>query len=242
MNAKDLVIRTAGLVNERLNKTHWPLFFTLTYRDPGEWESKQISRFIDNYRVFVRRNGYPDEKLVYLWVTEKNPNREGVHYHGVIWIRKGLRPPKPDNQGWWKYGWTNVQKARSPAGYLAKYLFKSQHNFGVRCRRYAIQVKSILCIDYLRLPSWAAYHCQFGDIVKRVKGYGWVNFTRKTYHQSPFRFSKAFGCNWLGWDDGGYPCMPKWKAKLTEWDEWHILIGEYPYADLTVAGRRKLYA
>ena len=72
MTPRRLIVRCAGLVNAKLFKTHWPLFFTITYRDGVDWESKQISNFIKNYREFVKRKHDKNHKLTYIWTAENN--------------------------------------------------------------------------------------------------------------------------------------------------------------------------
>lgn len=202
LNSAQLIVRTAGLVNAKLKYTHWPLFFTLSYRDGAEWESKQISKFIDNYRVFIKRNGFPDEKLTYIWTAENNKDRDYIHYHGIIWVPIGVYPPKPDNQGWWTYGSTNVQRAYNPAAYIAKYIGKSNEPLKIpkRARTYSIQSR-VINIDYLRCPNWMCFFSKFGDKIKRVAGYGWVNFTTMKCYDSPYQFCKNTGLKWIGWNE-----------------------------------------
>ena len=239
MNARKLIIRTAGLVNTELSKTHWPLFFTLTYRDGEKWESKQISNFIDNYRVFIKRQlKDKNYKLTYIWTVENNKDRDYIHYHGLIWIPNGILPPKPDTtertrDKWWKYGDSNVQKAYSPASYIGKYIGKEGEALKLpqRSRKYSINVRHLFDLSYLRAPSWLCYNSKFGDKLRRVKHYGWVNYTTNKCYDSPYRFSKIKGLVWKGWHE------PRWASHhnrgrlgidLTAYDLWLIAIGEKP--------------
>jgi len=245
MTPRRLIVRCAGLVTTKLKDTHWPLFFTITYRDDVEWESKQISNFIKNYREFVKRKHDKKHKLTYIWTAENNKDREYIHYHGLIWIPNGLLPPKPDKQGWWNHGYSNVQRARNPAAYIAKYIGKSSEPLKLpkRARTYTINVRNLMDISYLRAPSWLWYFSKFGDKLKRVKGYGWVNFTTGKYYSSPWYFSNVYGLKWRGWpgnqpgtenfkfcgdenlyDPSAFPCG----KLLNHMDKFLISIGEVP--------------
>lgn len=232
-----LIVRASGLVNTQLYTTHWPLFFTVTYENPHDWRPEQITRFINNYRTYLYRKGF--KQLVYVWTCENNPNRPGVHYHGVLWIPNGVLPPKPDQQGWWKHGHTNVQRARNPAAYLAKYISKSAAPLDLppKSRRYSINVRSILNLDFLRCPNWMCYFSKFGDRIKYVKGYGWVNFTTNKAYKSPYRWVKGIGAHLVGWDDHVPDEKPDWVGKvnyrwkgleLTYFDLWNIALGIKP--------------
>jgi hypothetical protein len=207
-NAAHYVIRSIGLLHSQLLETHWPAFITLTYADVGDktyasgeaWQPKHISQFIDTVRKHIQRHpkvNNKSEKVVTVWTCEKNKHRDYVHYHLVIWVPKQIKKlPKPDKQGWWRHGWTNIQCAYNPAVYLAKYLSKDLSNEfcnfkGVR--RYAVNTCKLLCLDYIKIPSWLSYYCSYGDNIKRVTGIGWVNFTRRTVHASPYVFYKSFG-------------------------------------------------
>ena len=235
MNARKLIIRTAGLVNTELSKTHWPLFFTLTYRDGEQWESKHISNFIDNYRVFIKRKlKDKNYKLTYIWTAENNKDREYIHYHGLIWIPNGILPPKPDTTEktrykWWQYGDSNVQKAYSPASYIGKYIGKSGEALKLppRSRTYSINVRHLMELSYLRVPSWIAYHSKWGDKLRRFKGFGWVNLTTGHSFESPYGFSKVTGLFFRGWTTEVWklPDVEKYqsvKTLLTSFDRWII--------------------
>ncbi len=236
MNIQKLIVRAAGLANTHLLKTHWPLFGTVTYRDGEQWESKHISNLMDNYRVFIKRNGHPNEKLVYIWTAENHKDRDYIHYHYLVWIPNGVLPPRPDTtdktrKPWWPYGRSNVQKARSPAGYMAKYLAKSDEKLKLKskARRYSINVRSIVTLDYLKIPSWLAYYCKYGDKIRRVAGWGWVNFTTNRCYDSPYRFTKEGGLLHIGFNDNNDGWTGRCHKALDEFDRWLISVGQKPY-------------
>lgn len=79
-----------------------------------------MSALIDHYRKWSKRHGF---KFRAVWKME--PHASGrPHYHIVFWMPRGLTPPMPDKQGWWPHGMTNAKWARSPVGYIAKYVAK----------------------------------------------------------------------------------------------------------------------
>lgn len=125
---------------------HPSAMFTLTNR-PGEVpDAKDVSRFIDNLKMWVLRK-FNYRHLRYVWVAELQAGRAGkgdagaVHYHVAVWLpaelrrkarlleAKGLKAsgalPKPDKKGWWKKGSTERDWVRkSVRSYLSKYLSK----------------------------------------------------------------------------------------------------------------------
>lgn len=99
--------------------------------------------------------------LPIVWVAETHggggSNHGQVHYHLVVFVPRGLTPPMPDKQGWWKKGMSNCKWARSPVGYLAKYtskgangppmptgarLWGSQWSIGVCAREIGIRTRT----------------------------------------------------------------------------------------------------
>jgi hypothetical protein len=93
---------------------------TLTYRPDVAWEPRHITDLLQHYAKWAKRRGF---RFQCVWRME--PHADGrPHYHFVFWMPKGITPPMPDKQGWWKHGMTNVKWARSPVGYIAKYAAK----------------------------------------------------------------------------------------------------------------------
>ena len=93
---------------------------TLTYKPGIAWEPSHIRVLVDHYRKWFRRNGHV---FHYVWTVEMQGNGN-PHYHMVMWVPRGLKPPFPDAQGWWPWGMSNAVWARSPVGYIAKYASK----------------------------------------------------------------------------------------------------------------------
>jgi hypothetical protein len=102
-------------------------FVTLTYRKAEDWKPSHIREFMNTLRKWLKRRSAAAR---YVWVAELQ-DRGAVHYHVLVWLPKGLTLPKPDKQGWWKHGLTNIQLARKPVGYMAKYASKCSQKGGV---------------------------------------------------------------------------------------------------------------
>lgn len=98
---------------------------TLTYRRDGMWEAAQIVELLKHYREYFRRHAKEQAipECHYVWVMEMTEIGR-PHYHIVMWMPKGVKPPMPDRQGWWPHGSTQAKYTHSPIGYLAKYTSK----------------------------------------------------------------------------------------------------------------------
>ena len=204
MNKRKYIIRAVHLINTNVIKTHWPLFLTMTYADPQGWQPCHISQLLQHYRKYIRRKR-KGAIMPYVWRAEIQPDRaketgeEVIHYHAVIWVPNGVKPPMPDKQGWWSHGSTNVQRAYSPAGYLAKYINKPQdYDLPKGARSYAVQASKVAILDFLRIPDWMKYYSQYGDKIQRVVGKGWYNLRTGMAYQSPYVWTEK-GAKWVGW-------------------------------------------
>jgi hypothetical protein len=93
------------------------IMIRLSYNPENEWKENNVREFMMN----VRKELGPWLKA-YAWVAELQ-KRGAVHYHVVLVVRKGIKLKKPDKSGSWKYGSTNISRARSPF-YLMKYTGK----------------------------------------------------------------------------------------------------------------------
>lgn len=97
------------------------LFVTLTYARNTRGDPRDVSKLLDCIRKWLTRQALP--MVEYLWVAELQ-KRGALHYHLMLWLPKHLHLPKLDRRGWWRHGMTQVQTARNPVGYLAKYASK----------------------------------------------------------------------------------------------------------------------
>ena len=97
---------------------------TLTYAPEITWEPEQIGGLVRCVRAYLARRGVP---FRFVWVMELTKAGR-PHYHMIIWLPRGLTLPKPDKQGWWPYGSTRIEWARSPVGYITKYASKGHRD------------------------------------------------------------------------------------------------------------------
>lgn len=104
---------------------------TLTYQRDGMWEPGHIVGLIKNYREWFRRNAKhcAISDCHYVWVMEMTAIGR-PHYHVMMWMPEGVKPPLPDDQGWWPHGSSQAIFAHSPVGYLAKYASKQESKSG----------------------------------------------------------------------------------------------------------------
>lgn len=135
------------------------LFVTLTYARNTRGDPRDVSQLLDCVRKWLFRLGLP--MVEYLWVAELQ-KRGALHYHLMMWLPKHLHLPKLDRRGWWRHGMTQVQTARNPVGYLAKYASKcgpedlKRLRKGTRLYGYGgVPVHRREALRRLRLARWA---------------------------------------------------------------------------------------
>ncbi len=100
-------------------------FVTLTYRPGSSASPRDVTGFLKCVRSYFdrARRSWHWPRLRYLWCLELTKALV-PHYHVLIWLPLGYQLPKPDKRGWWKHGWTNIERARRAVGYMAKYASK----------------------------------------------------------------------------------------------------------------------
>ncbi len=139
-----------------------PWLITLTYKDVDGYQPGHIQPMLDYLYKWLKRQRV--KHWCSLWVAELQ-QRGAVHYHIAIWLPYGVTPPKPDKQGWWKHGSTNVRdqsrrKHRNIISYLAKYISKGTgaRAFPKNCRTYGFRNLSpqanFYRRKYTKLPAW----------------------------------------------------------------------------------------
>lgn len=174
------VMTTARLVNDRLRgaPVRWvPLMLTLTYADKDAWRPDHISAFIDRLNKYGKRRGV---KFPYVWVAELQ-KRGAVHYHVLVWIPARLRVPKPDRQGWWHHGSTNVKRVRNAVGYVAKYASKLESKGGKFPKGLRLHGIGGLIdhernvVAWWKLPKDLRQGAEGSCRWRRAVGGGWVN-------------------------------------------------------------------
>lgn len=163
---------------------------TLTYRGTNAaWNPKHISDFLHTLRTwYYGRTG--TRKLRYTWVAELQ-GRGVIHYHVVVWLEKGIRPPFPDRP-WrhkgttkppmWQHGMSNRIQAHAPIAYLMKYLSKiNQKNVGSfphGARIFGLgglDDTGRACKRWVLWPSYVQGNCAAGANVKPAPGGGYID-------------------------------------------------------------------
>lgn len=179
---KSTVLTRARLIQHGNNIRGFRVaFVTLTYREVDQWEPKHITSFLKNLRTWAQRRGL--KTLRYVWVAELQ-KRGAVHYHALVWLPKKLSMPKPDKQGWWPHGSSNVKWAQKPVGYIAKYASKSEskneagHSFPKGCRLHGaggISPTDRMAVRWWQLPGYMREAVFPADDVRRAIGGGFVS-------------------------------------------------------------------
>lgn len=175
-------------------------FVTLTYRNDFAWEPNHIQTLIRHYRQWAKRRGITFRCV---WVAELT-KRGRVHYHIAFWLPRGITPPLPDKQGWWKHGSTNAQWARRPVAYLVKYaskgLYTPNYDFPKHCRICGISGSPVE-LGWFRAPKWLRQFSIPGDKVVR-KGEWWQNRSTGFEFRSPWLLDgcgpNGISLRWVG--------------------------------------------
>lgn len=169
---------------------------TFTYRPGATWSRRHIAHCLKCYREQARRDGV---HFRYEWVAELQTRRMGrligdeewslekaavqcMHYHALIWAPSGYVWPMPDNRGWWLHGMTQVEVARHPAGYLAKYASKGSGGFRMPkgCRISGgggLSARGRSEVAWWLLPRYVREAFPVvGQRIRRERGGGWYNY------------------------------------------------------------------
>jgi hypothetical protein len=103
--------------------TFYPVLVTLTYPSNKEWDKRDITKVVDGYRKHWKQSmGQCAAHFRYCWVAELQ-KRGVIHYHLVLWCKRGHSMPKPDT--YFKKGHTKIEGIRKGVwNYLKKYLSK----------------------------------------------------------------------------------------------------------------------
>lgn len=167
----DMLMEERGADGRRLCRA----FLTFTYRPGVDWQPRHLTECLKRVRHWVERRGV---RFRYLWVAEQHKSGR-VHYHAIVWLPRGLSMPKPDKQGWWPHGFTNVQWARKGIGYLVKYATKTATSlipFPKGCRLHGhggLNSERRVYRSWWMLPKYQRERCEPADRVRRARGGGW---------------------------------------------------------------------
>ena len=105
-----------------------------------------------------------------------------MHYHVLVWHPAGYSYPKPDSRGWWPHGMSNVETARNPIGYLAKYASKGTEGEalppGARVSGGGgLTEAGQREVRWWLLPRYVReYFPEVGAQIRRARGGGWINW------------------------------------------------------------------
>lgn len=172
---------------------------TLTYAQPDAWQARHVSSCVEALRVWSKRKGYLCSGV---WVAEMQERRyitrgeRAIHYHLVVWLPRGVTPPKPDKQGWWAHGMSQRIKARSPVGYLMKYASKgSKSPLPKGARIHGCFGLAELRAQYTwhRRAAWLRQLVRIGDRLRRADGGGWIHLSTGELLRSPWVVHYAAG-------------------------------------------------
>ncbi len=172
-------------------------FVTLTYRPEVQYSPRHVSELQKRYREWLERRGH-----VYrgLWVMETTKKGK-PHYHLVMWLPRGLTPPKPDKQGWWPHGMTQVAWSTNPIGYCVKYASKGNTGpIPPHARLYGIcgLRRMRQSFRHRMRPYWLRELVDQADRITRAPGGGWVNRDTGELHRSPYVItSRCKNWSWI---------------------------------------------
>ena len=175
---------------------------TCTYRPGESWHPKHITVLVRAYRRWSESQGFP---FRYIWVAEIQQGRlsrggslsECVHYHMLLWIPRGVVPPKPDKQGWWPHGMTQRLLINRAISYLVKYASKGETvSFPRGLRLYGsggLSKESSSEKTWWSMPLWVRSIFPVSAIPRRAPGGGVISRLTGEWLPSIYSVSLAFG-------------------------------------------------
>lgn len=172
------VITSARLHVEDLQNggfRHQALLLTTTYRPEAEWSPRDITGLVKCIREWCRVR---EIRCRYQWVMELTKAGR-PHYHVLLFVPRGVMLPKPDKRGWWRQGFTKIERARNAVGYLAKYASKGPGAVAMpRGARLhgggGLGAQSRLERAWWMLPKWVRDVMSQDDRAQKVPG-GWLS-------------------------------------------------------------------
>lgn len=166
----------AHAVSEKGHRSDVAWMVTLTYAgDNDAWKPEHMTTCMNRARDWCKRSGFA---FRYVWVAELQ-KRGVIHYHVVLWLPRGVRPPKFDVRGWWPHGMTQRMRCKHATGYVMSYLKKGSHDgvFPKGSRRYGVgglDHSLRRARRWLGLPAFVQARSDIGDEWKRATGGGWT--------------------------------------------------------------------
>lgn len=179
----------ARVQSEEVAAEHRAELATYTYAPGNEWQPQHIRACMKAYREQARRDGI---EFRYEWVAELQLGRmrrrgetaaQCLHYHALLWTPLGYSYPHPDSRGWWPHGMSNVEVARRPVSYLAKYASKGNNEVerlprGVRISGGGgISALGRSVVRWWMLPRYVREAFpEVGANIRRKRGGGWCDW------------------------------------------------------------------
>lgn len=108
---------------ESCGRLHRLVMVRLSYHYDDDWKPLAIAGYVKRCRAELG-----DKLLSYIWVAGLQ-ERGVIHYHVLLLVKRGTEIAKPDEAGWWNYGSTRIETARSPY-YICKYTGKEYQKNG----------------------------------------------------------------------------------------------------------------
>lgn len=171
------------------SKKTYALCMTLTYKSADDFDTKNISSFIDKLRRWLRRTHKC--KLVYAWALERESS---LHYHLIIWLPLGVSLDMDRLSKWWSLGSTWLERCRDVyrwGSYIAKFA-KPKKPFlrGTRLYGYGgLDATARIAIARKSMPVWLLRILPLKDRARRRKGGGWENLDTGEIYLSPYKWS-----------------------------------------------------
>lgn len=153
----------------------------LSYAPEFTWKPNDIRDFM---KLVKRKLG---SSLIAAAFVGELQRRGEVHYHVLLLVRQGTEIPKPDEAGWWKWGSTRIETARS-VYYICSYVSKEYQKMGIfpkGLRMFSVWINKEYLSDIERwffhltaLPVWLRDEMMhrfelYLKKVRRVCGGGW---------------------------------------------------------------------
>jgi hypothetical protein len=155
------------------------IFLTLTYRPEAYWSPNHVAGCLRLIRQWCHRRGVEPR---YVWCAEQHKSGR-VHYHAILFVPPGLMLPKPDKQGWWPHGMSQIQRCRKQSvGYLIKYATKCRDidkPWPKGCRLHGhggLDLQERIRRAWWVLPKYIREQCEDWMRVQRARGGGWMSF------------------------------------------------------------------
>jgi len=164
------------------------LLVTLTYRPAAKWEASHVRAYIASTNLELKRRKI---RARYQWVIELTA--AGVpHYHVLWWVPHGERLPMPDKTGSWPHGFSRIERASAPVGYLVKYATKGStdvYELPKGARLFGVgggMAVEKLATHRAGLPMWLLSRLPDDAKARRVAHVGWLDLSTGEIHQTPF--------------------------------------------------------